>query len=113
MEHILSAPNSCNSPKNVGTTHVSKLGHSTDSDKSSLGGSISVDASLSQWKKKVEGAASGALWGVRRQTKNELTPSPKKKSRNKKKSVPTRVMNPAAAAALRRQNQRTTIIKEL
>ena len=112
MEHI-SAPNSCNSPKNVGTTHVSKLGHSTDSDKSSLGGSISVDASLSQWKKKVEGAASGALWGVRRQTKNELTPSPKKKSRNKKKSVPTRVMNPAAAAALRRQNQRTTIIKEL
>jgi hypothetical protein len=122
MEHVLSAPNSCDSPRNVGTPAgiTTSLAHSTDSDKSSLGGSISVDASLSQWKKKVEGAASGALWGVRRQDNGRLSP-PKKShiatvataaAANPRNS---RKMNPAAAAAERRRKAalQTTTIKEL
>ena len=111
MENSLSAPNSCDSPRHVSENKMNMhttVNSSSDSDRSSLGGSISVDASLSNWKKKVEGASSGALWGVRRK-ETGLKPPVKKTSVGR----PGRPLNPAAAAAMRRANNKRTVIKEL
>jgi myosin heavy subunit len=121
MENILSAPNSCDSPRNPSSESKNKKSvqqslESSDSDRSSLGGSISVDASISNWKRKVEGAASGALWGVRRKEISiKKTPFPSKKEAPKKSHNNRRPLNPAAVAALRRaeRNNSTPIVKEL
>jgi len=125
MEMVLSAPDSCDSPRHSSDEQQemnkrlgSSLVRSSDSEKSSLGGSISVDASLSSWKKKVEGASSGALWGVRRKEMAEqrVTKAPQKSAKATQRG-PTkggsRRMNPAAAAALRRAELQRTTIKEL